>query len=114
MSGSARDTADPLQCGTPTLSFFHVPAGKRTSNRALAALATRYRRGLPGGDAVLEIDPVARGYAQQIGGAPNDVVLEFADLTVGVNQFPHHLDDAQAPGLVDRTHDDAGEMKEVD
>ena len=43
-------------------------------------------RGLPGGNTVLEIDPVARRYAEQIGCTPDDIILELADLAVGVNR----------------------------
>src|SRR3954469_20582912 len=50
-------------------------------------------RGLASCDPVLELNPVARRHAQQIGRAPDDVVLELADLAVGINQLPHHLDD---------------------
>src|SRR6202790_2644585 len=52
-------------------------------------------RGLPGGNPVLEIDPVARRHAEQVRRPPHDVILELADLAVGVNQLPHHLDDAE-------------------
>src|SRR5271169_1773368 len=63
---------------------------------------------------MLEFDAVARGHPKEVGGAPDDIVLELADLTVSVNELPHHLDDAQAARLVHRTHDDAGEMIEID
>ncbi len=63
---------------------------------------------------VLEIDPVARGNAEQIRGTPDDIVLELADLAIGIDQLPHHLDDAQPALLVYRAHDDAGEMIEID
>src|SRR5438046_8121521 len=71
-------------------------------------------RGLPGGNTVLEIDPVARRYAEQIGCTPDDVTLELADLAVGVNQLPHHLDDTESALLIHRTHDDTGEVIEID
>src|ERR1700676_1457933 len=66
------------------------------------------------GDAMLEIDPVARRNAQQIGRAPDHVILELADLAVGIYQLPHHFDDAKPAGLIDRAHDDAGEVIEID
>src|SRR5579872_216888 len=72
------------------------------------------RETLPGSDTMLEINPVAGGYPQQIGRAPNHIVLELAHLAVGINKFPHHLDDAQATTLIHRTHDHAREMIEVD
>ena len=80
----------------------------------VASLLPLAGSGLPGGDPMLEIDPVARGHPQQIGCAPHHVVLELADLTVGIHQLPHHLDDAKPAGLIHRTHDDAGEMIEID
>ena len=53
-------------------------------------------RGMLGGDAMLEIDPVARRHAEEIGRTPNHVILELVDLAVGIDQFPHHLDDTKA------------------
>src|SRR5262249_9645191 len=46
------------------------------------------------GDRVLQVDPVALGNAEQIGGAPDDIVLELGDLAVGIDQLPHQADDA--------------------
>src|SRR5450759_4858866 len=46
--------------------------------------------------------------------APDHVVLELADLAVGVNQLPHHFDNAEPAFLIHRAHDDAGEMIEID
>ena len=40
--------------------------------------------------------------------------LEFADGTVGIDHFPQHLDDAQPARLVERAHQQAGEMIEID
>src|ERR1700756_5356068 len=66
------------------------------------------------GDGVLQIDPVTLGNAEQVGGAPDDVVLELTDLAVGIDQLPHHLDDALAALFIERAHDDAGETIEID
>ena len=88
--------------------------GRITAAFRVAALSCPNRRRLPGGDAVLEIDPVARGHAKQIGRTPDHIVLELADLAVGIDQLPHHFDDAEPARLIHRTHDDAGEMIEVD
>src|SRR6266568_1673604 len=81
---------------------------------AAAGISAARDRGLPGGNTVLEIDPVARRYAEQIGCTPDDVILELADLAVGINHLPHHLDDAESALFIYRTHDDAGEVIEVD
>ena len=69
---------------------------------------------LPLRHAVLEIDPVARRNTEEVRSTPHDIVLELADLAVGVDQFPHHLDDTEPALLVYRAHDDAGEMIEID
>ena len=53
-------------------------------------------------------------HAEQIGRAPHHIVLELADVAVGIDQLPHHLDDALAALFVDRAHDDAGEVIEID
>ena len=63
---------------------------------------------------MLEIDPVTRRHAEQVGGAPDHIILELADLAIGVNQFPHHFDDAEPARFIHRAHDDAGEMIEID
>src|SRR5260221_3314650 len=82
--------------------------------RGSAVSAAGGRRGLPPGNAMLEIDPVARRHPQKIGGAPYDIVLELADLAVGIHQLPHHFDDAEPAGLIHRAHDNAGEMIKID
>src|SRR5688500_7561963 len=64
--------------------------------------------------AMLEIEAIARRNAEQVRRTPHDIVLELADLAVGVDHLPHHLDDAEPALLVDRTHDDAGETIEID
>ena len=38
---------------------------------------------------------------EQFGHAPDHVVLELVDLAVGIDQLPHHLDDAFAFGRVE-------------
>src|SRR5579872_5433860 len=93
-----------------------IYAGRPTRRRVMAGqrLTAGNRETLPGSDTMLEIKPVAGGYPQQIGRAPNHIVLELAHLAVGINEFPHHLDDAQAAPLIHRTHDHAREMIEVD
>src|SRR6476659_10510999 len=65
-------------------------------------------------DRMLEVDPVALGDPEQVGRAPDDVILELGHLAIGIDQLPHHLDDALAALFVERAHDDAGEVIEVD
>src|SRR2546422_11463680 len=76
--------------------------------------STARDRRLPGSNTLIEKDPVARRHAEQIGCTPNDVILELADLAVGINHLPHHLDDAESALFIYRTHDDAGEVIEID
>src|SRR3954453_21431715 len=97
------------------------PAGKAVSLEMAATARTSTARdvlaagsrGPPGGDAMLEIDPVARRHSEQIGGPPDHVVLELADLTVGIHQLPHHFDNEEPAGLIHRAYDDAGELIEI-
>ena len=56
----------------------------------------------------------ARGDAEQIGGAPHQIVLEFVHPPVREDDLPHHLDHADAARLIERAVDQAGEMIEVD
>ena len=81
--------------------------------RALKVLIAGHRCGLSGSDTVLEVDPVSGRHPKQIGGTPDHVVFELTDLAVGVDQLPHHFDNAPSAGLIHRTHDDAGEMIEI-
>src|SRR3954447_10768782 len=63
---------------------------------------------------VLEIDAVAPGNAEQIGGTPQHIVLELGDFAVGEHHLPHHLDDTATAFLIDLAHDHAGEAIEID
>ena len=69
-----------------------------------AGSATRWRSSIA----------LARGDAEQIGGAPDQIVLELGDAAVGIDDLPHHLDHAPAAVLVERAVEQAGEMIEVD
>src|SRR5438105_12453393 len=92
-----------------------VRTGCRGSDgRAGTVLVAGGTRALLLRDPVLEIDAVAPGNAEQIGGTPQHVVLELGDLAVDENHLPHHLDDAQPPFLIDLAHDDAGETIKID
>src|SRR3974377_2171698 len=74
----------------------------RTSENRIASRRYELRTGGTCGNAVLEIDPIARRHPQQVSSAPDDVILELAHLTVGVHQFPHHLANAQPTRLLHR------------
>src|ERR1700752_2834394 len=85
---------------TATLNFGHVwigrpkrPAGTSDSCPG-AILVTSGARCLALLDLMLEVDAVASGNAEQIGGAPQHIVLEFGDLAVREHHLPHHLDNA--------------------
>src|SRR5262249_49852856 len=67
-----------------------------------------------GRHAPADLDALARRDAQEIGSAPNHVLLEFAHPSVSIDDFPHHLDNAPPPRIVDRAVDQAGEMIEID
>ncbi len=56
----------------------------------------------------------SRRHRKQLGHAPHHVVLEFVDAAVGIDQPPHHLDDALAVGDVEPPLEHAGEGVEVD
>ena len=43
-------------------------------------------------DAPAQLDALVRRNAEQVGGAPEQVVLELVDAAVGVDDLPHHLD----------------------
>src|SRR5665213_1514759 len=128
-SSKWRSTAAGSGRSSRTLKFSHVrhldasgcrvgdvrTAGGWTARDWTASgWTTRGWRPLFAGDPMLEIDPVAGRHAQQIRRTPDDVILELADLAVGIHQLPHHFDNAESAFFVDRTHDDAGEMIEVD
>src|ERR1700753_3514195 len=86
----------------PKLKFSHVGKGDQRSHSSFVRML--------GSDAMLQLDAVARGDRQQIGGSPDPIVLELADLSVGEHELPHHLDDPKPAGLIDLAHDDAGEV----
>src|ERR1700759_713492 len=80
-----------------------------------ASTATDSAAGVvPGRNLMLEFDAVARGDAEQVGGAPDHIVLELADRPIGIGDLPHHLHDLETAGLVDLPHDHAGEVVEID
>src|SRR5437899_10663205 len=99
MSGAGRSDGSP---------------GRGVSDCRDPDISAARNRGLPGRNTVLEIDPVARRHAEQIGCTPNDVILELADLPVGINHLPHHLDDAESALFIYPNHYDAGEVTEFD
>ena len=86
----------------------------RHVRRAAPSTAGR-RRVAPGRDAMLELDPVARGHAEQVGGAPDHIVLELADLgrrrKPAPTSFPQCV---SRPSSSTGAHDDTGEMVEID
>src|SRR5262245_40113489 len=99
-----------VSAAEPTLKFRYlgwdaaVRCPQDTSRRRLA-LGDRQRPRL--GDVTLELDTIARGHGQKIGSTPDHIVLELADLAIGIDQLPHHLDDAQPALVIDLAHDDA-------
>ena len=56
------------------------------ASRSCAFAATRWRNAIR----------ASRGNVQQVGGAPDQIVLELGDAAVGIDDLPHHLDDLLA------------------
>ena len=69
---------------------------------------------LPAGHLLAELDPLARRNAEEIRGPPDQVALELAHVTVGIDHFPHHFDHAAATVLFERAIDQLREMIEID
>jgi hypothetical protein len=80
-----------------------MPAGKTSGQD------TAIRRNL-----LAQLDPLSRGYPQQIGGTPDDIILEFIHSTVGIHNFPHHLNEPATTFVVQKLIELAGEMVEID
>src|SRR5215213_11025963 len=59
-------------------------------------------------------DAFGRRYAEQIGNAPDQIVLELRSRAVGISDRPHHLDQAQPLAFVERSVEQTGEMIEID
>src|SRR3979490_1502236 len=94
----------PIPAEAPVISV----TGRKFAMAPSASLAPR------AGDPLAQLDPLARGGAEQSGGPPEQVVLEFGDVTVRVGDLPHHFDDPAPSGFVERAVDEAGEMIEID
>src|SRR5580704_9751448 len=59
-------------------------------------------------------DALARGDAEQVGDAPDEILLEVADPPSGMDDLPHHFNDTPPAVIIDRTGDAAGEVIEID
>ena len=60
------------------------------------------------------VDPPSRGHPQQIGDTPDDIILEFIHSTVGIHNFPHHLNEPATTFVVQKLIELVGEMVEID
>jgi hypothetical protein len=58
--------------------------------------------------------PLSCGHPQQIGDTPDDIILEFIHSTVGIHNFPHHLNEPAATFVVQKLIELAVEMVEID
>ena len=67
-----------------------------------------------GRDLLAQLDPLSRGHPQQIGDAPDDIILEFIHSTVGIQDFPHHLNEPATTFVVQKLIELVGEIVEVD
>jgi hypothetical protein len=67
-----------------------------------------------GRNLLAQLDPLSRGHSQQIGGTPDDIILEFIHSTVGIHNFPHHLNEPATTFVVQKLIELVGEMVEID
>jgi hypothetical protein len=67
-----------------------------------------------GANSLAQLHPLSRGHPQQIGDTPDDVILEFIHSTVGIHNFPHHLNEQAATFVVQKLIELAAEMVEID
>ena len=83
----------------------------RATRSVIAYLSSQRLRRIPAaGNAILQCNAFVGRNAEQIGRTPDDALLEFADVVVRIDQLPHHLDDPRPALLIDRSHDQAGEV----
>jgi hypothetical protein len=80
-----------------------MPAGK-TSGQDTAI----------GRNLLAQLDPLSGGHLQQIGDTPDDIILEFIHSTVGIHNFPHHLNKPATTFVVQKLIELVGEMVEID
>src|SRR5262249_40895259 len=100
-------SAQPIPAEAPVISVTGRPLILPVSLGSLPAAARRR-------DAPPQRDAIARRDREQVGDAPHHVLLELAHVAVGVAHLPQHLDEPQPARLVERSHQQAGEMIEVD
>jgi hypothetical protein len=67
-----------------------------------------------GRNLLAQLDPLSRGHPQQIGGTPDDIILKFIHSTVGIYNFPHHLNEPATTFVVQKLIELVGEMVEID
>src|SRR5579883_3522918 len=105
LAANTRASAAPIPTEAPVISVM----GRRSAiSRVLAILPAR------GGDLLAQLDPFPRRDAEQIRGAPQQIVLELRDTAIGVDDLPHHLDHPAATLLVEGAVDQAREVIEID
>ena len=103
-AAKTRASAAPIPADAPVISV----TGFTKLRPLVSPLAPPARR------CAAAVRSVPLRHAKQIGGAPKEIVLQFVAGAVGVDDLPHHLDEAGPAGFVERAVEQAGEMIEVD
>jgi hypothetical protein len=60
------------------------------------------------------LDALARGHAEEVGNAPDDVILHFASFAIGINDVPQDTDQLQTLFGIEVTLEIGGEAVVVD
>src|ERR1700728_1707492 len=111
VASGRREESAPIFGIASACKFKMGPPSARRTASFVSRLAGLF--GLAGNPPA-QIDPFARRHTEQIGGAPQQIILELVALAVGVDDFPHHLDDLSAAFFVQRAVEETGEMIKVD
>lgn len=73
----------------------------------------RGQRGMIGRNSLAKFDTLSSRYSEEIGGAPDDIVLIFIHSAVGIDDLPHHLNDLATAFVVRELMELTGKMIEV-
>src|SRR5262249_47416186 len=74
----------------------------------------RFATGRSGGNTAPQRNALAGRNADEIGGAPDEMLLQIADRSADLDDFPHHFDEPPAAFLVQGSRDAAGEIMQID
>ena len=93
-AAKTRASSAPMPAEAPVISVTGVMHRRRSLSSPPMRLA--------------QLDPLARRDAKQVGGAPQQIVLELVASAVGIDDLPHHFDDAGAARLVEHAIEQTG------